>query len=64
MFISACFRPHTYCGKTLSGRPQLNTLVVIDEAHRLAPRETPGDDAEKSVRALLIDAARTTRSMD
>jgi hypothetical protein len=40
----------------------LNTLVVIDEAHRLAPRELPPeDDAAKAVRSVLIDAARTTR---
>lgn len=40
----------------------LNTLVVIDEAHRLAPRELPReDDAAHGVRARLIDAARTTR---
>jgi hypothetical protein len=40
----------------------LNTLVIIDEAHRLAPRDLPGeDDAAKEVRAVLIDAARTTR---
>ena len=40
----------------------LNTLVVIDEAHRLAPRELPReDDAAREVRSALIDAARTTR---
>lgn len=41
----------------------LNTLVVIDEAHRLAPRDLPNDadDSVKRVRATLIDAARTTR---
>ena len=40
----------------------LNALVVIDEAHRLAPRELPReDDIGRSVRGLLIDAARTTR---
>jgi len=40
----------------------LNALVVIDEAHRLAPRELPSDDdAAKGVRGVLIDAARTTR---
>jgi hypothetical protein len=40
----------------------LNALVVIDEAHRLAPRELPSeDDAAKAVRGVLIDAARTTR---
>jgi len=36
--------------------------VVIDEAHRLAPRELPrDDDAAHGVRAVLVDAARTTR---
>lgn len=40
----------------------LNTLVIIDEAHRLAPRDLPReDDAAHSVRSVLIDAARTTR---
>ncbi len=40
----------------------LNALVVIDEAHRLAPRELPTDDeAARGVRTVLIDAARTTR---
>jgi hypothetical protein len=40
----------------------LNTLVVIDEAHRLAPRDLPSDnDAARGVRSTLIDAARTTR---
>ena len=40
----------------------LNALVVIDEAHRLAPRDIPPeDDASKGVRGVLIDAARTTR---
>ncbi len=40
----------------------LNTLVVIDEAHRLAPRDLPTeDDAARGVRTVLVDAARTTR---
>ena len=40
----------------------LNTLVIIDEAHRLAPRELPpNNDAASGVRSTLIDAARTTR---
>ena len=39
----------------------LNTLVVIDEAHRLAPRERPEEVVARSVRARLIDATRTTR---
>ncbi len=40
----------------------LNTLVVIDEAHRLAPRDFAGEDAAaRGVRSVLVDAARTTR---
>ena len=39
----------------------LNTLVLMDEAHRLAPREDPEDAEKKAVRDLLIDAVRTTR---
>ena len=40
----------------------LNALVVIDEAHRLAPRESPaGGEAGRSVVSVLTDAARTTR---
>jgi hypothetical protein len=40
----------------------LNTLVVIDEAHRLASRDIPRDEAAaRDVRATLVDAARTTR---
>jgi hypothetical protein len=40
----------------------LNTLVIMDEAHRLAPREIPPEEEEaKAVRATLIDAVRTTR---
>lgn len=42
-------------------RSSLNTLVLIDEAHRLAPREVGDDDAAQRVRARLIDAVRTTR---
>lgn len=39
----------------------LNTLVLMDEAHRLAPREDPESEEKKAVRGILIDAARTTR---
>jgi len=39
----------------------LNTLVLMDEAHRLAPREDPESGEKKAVRGILIDAARTTR---
>jgi len=40
----------------------LNALVVIDEAHRLAPRDLSRDDSfSRGVRSVLVDAARTTR---
>ena len=43
----------------------LNTLVVIDEAHRLAPRELSRDEDEtvRSVRRVLVDASRTPANM-
>lgn len=39
----------------------LNTLVILDEAHRLAPRERVENEKQESVRVSLIDAVRTTR---
>ncbi len=40
----------------------LNTLVVIDEAHRYVPRERlEGDDLYETLRSTLIDSVRTTR---
>lgn len=53
----------TYTAETMYQEGKsLNALVVIDEAHRLAPRELPSDgDAARGVRNVLIDAARTTR---
>lgn len=40
----------------------LNTLVVLDEAHRLAPRAgISGDEDAYSLRNTLVDAVRTTR---
>lgn len=39
----------------------LNTLVVIDEAHRLAPREKISDDNWGSVKSRLKEAVKTTR---
>ena len=39
----------------------LNTLVIVDEAHRLAPSEETDDEALESVRNTFIDAVRTTR---
>ena len=39
----------------------LNTLVVIDEAHRLAPRERQDNPQLEQIKATLKDAIRTTR---
>ena len=40
----------------------LNTLVVLDEAHRFAPRvATYGDEDGTVLRSTLLDAVRTTR---
>lgn len=39
----------------------LNSLVIIDEAHRFAPRERVDDEALSEVKSSLIDAVRTTR---
>ena len=41
----------------------LNALVVLDEAHRFAPRERPEDEDEDALRlrGALRDAVRTTR---
>ncbi len=51
----------TLAEQTYKGGRLLNTLVVIDEAHRLAPRDT-GEDLELGeVKRTLVDACRTTR---
>ena len=39
----------------------LNSLVVIDEAHRLAPREKTENENITRIKILLTDAVRTTR---
>ena len=39
----------------------LNTLVILDEAHRLAPREKTDDEYLERVKNILIDGVRTTR---
>ena len=39
----------------------LNTLVILDEAHRLAPRERQENPAMEQVKNTLKDAVRTTR---
>lgn len=49
--------------KSFEDGGELNALVVLDEAHRFAPRERPEDDDEDALRlrAALRDAVRTTR---
>ena len=42
-------------------RKFLNSLVIIDEAHRLAPDFNPEDEYRFAVKRTLVDAARTTR---
>lgn len=43
-------------------KKSLNTLVLLDEAHRFAPREiAPENDLGRSLRRTLTDAVRTTR---
>ena len=39
----------------------LNTLVVLDEAQKLAPRGQTESDRKDRIKARLIDAAKTTR---
>ena len=39
----------------------LNSLVVVDEAHRLAPRGKPENNTVGRIKSIFIDAVRTTR---
>ncbi|NHJ22462.1 MAG: ATP-binding protein [Candidatus Lokiarchaeota archaeon] len=39
----------------------LNSLVIVDEAHRLAPREKADDEEIELIKTIFIDAIRTTR---
>lgn len=49
-------------GRERYGRGEfLNTLVILDEAQRLVPREKYDDDRREKLRADLIDAVQTTR---
>jgi len=42
-------------------KQNLNTLVLMDEAHRLAPAGNPDNETMKQVRDIFIDSVRTTR---
>ena len=51
-----------YAERNYNEGQSLNALVIIDEAHRLAPRTRSYEgDAGRDVGSVLIDAARTTR---
>lgn len=51
-----------YAERNYNEGQSLNALVIIDEAHRLAPRARSYEsDAGRDVGSVLIDAARTTR---
>jgi len=43
------------------GNRSLNTLVIIDEAHRFAPREKPEQEELKQVSETLVRASKETR---
>jgi len=43
------------------GNRSLNTLVIIDEAHRFAPREKPDQEEFQQVRDTLVKASKETR---
>lgn len=47
--------------RAFAQKQNLNTLVLMDEAHRLAPAGNPDDDTMKQVRNIFIDSVRTTR---
>lgn len=42
-------------------KENLNTLVLMDEAHRLAPSGSLDNESMKQVRRIFIDSVRTTR---
>ncbi len=48
-------------GQSYKNGKNLNTLVVMDEAHRLAPRGPMENERKDKIRSTLIDAIRTTR---
>jgi len=49
-------------GKAYQDEKSLNTLVVLDEAHRFAPQEKiDKNDRKQRIKANLVDAVRTTR---
>lgn len=62
LIISQFFRVLvTQAERNYKNGQSLNTLVVIDEAHRLAPSGTLENKISASIRHTLVDAVRTTR---
>jgi ribulose 1,5-bisphosphate synthetase/thiazole synthase len=52
----------TYLGEgNWHGNSFLNTLVILDEAHRFANREKTNNKNLEELRMKLLDAVRTTR---
>jgi len=47
--------------KKFKNNELLNGLIIIDEAHRLAPRERTDNEDLERIKEQLIDAVRTTR---
>ena len=47
--------------RAYQGDESLNTLVVVDEAHRLVPRERVEQERWARIKATLVNAVRTTR---
>lgn len=57
-FLDAIYRQAEYAYRE---GESLNTLILIDEAHRLAPRGRISNERDQRIRSRLIDAVRTTR---
>lgn len=57
-FLDAIIR---HSERAYSQGKSLNTLVVLDEAHRFAPRERIEDEVRARIKSRLIDGVRTTR---
>ena len=47
--------------KAYENEQSLNTLVVFDEAHRIAPSGKSKNDRAERIKSNLVDAVRTTR---
>jgi hypothetical protein len=57
-FLSALIRE---AGSAYQEEKSLNTLVVLDEAHRFAPQEQDKNERKQRIKRNLVDAVRTTR---